>query len=275
RRRYGRWSRGQKPPVSLPETPSTSTCRNCGNPLPPEARFCPECGGRVAAPTVQEVPPPETGEVPIKRFGTPPAHALVWLAGGLLALGVLLLALGSWVAGIVLLVVAAAVAALYASRVHRAQTSRALTRVRARSRAVVETVAAQAQAQREQLAVRTELQRLVGERGERLRTLGEAVYREDAEGTEQALAAVRELDEAIAAKEAEMTQIAERTQERVGRARLEAQPTVLLEPQPAPPEPYPEPVPEPYPPPDEGTPPTPEPVPEPYPPPDEGDLPRP
>ena len=123
--------------------------------------------------------------------------------------------------------------------------------------------------------MRTELQRLVGERGERLRALGEAVYREDAAGTEQARAALRELDESIAAKEAEMTQIAERTQERVGRARLEAQSTFLLEPQPGPPEPYPEPVPEPYPPPDEGTPPTPEPVPEPYPPPDEGDLPRP
>ena len=72
-----------------------------------------------------------------------------------------------------------------------------------------------------------------------------------------------------------MTQIAERTQERVGRARLEAQSTFLLEPQPGAPEPFPEPVPEPYPPPDEGTPPMPEPVPEPYPPPDEGDLPRP
>lgn len=262
--------------MSLPqETPSTSTCSSCGSPLPSEARLCPECGGRVAAPTVEEAPPPETGTVPVTRFGTPPANALLWLAVVLLALGVLLLALGSWVAGIVVLVIAAAGAAVHASRAHGERTSRALTRVRAHSRAVVETVAAQAQAQKEQLALRTELQRLVGERGEHLRALGEAVYNEDEEAAEQERAALRGLDESIAAREAEMTQIAERTQERVGRARLEAQSTFLLEPQPAPPEPYPEPVPEPYPPPDEGTPPTPEPVPEPYPPPDEGDLPRP
>ena len=262
--------------MSLPEeTPSASTCSNCGSPLPPDARFCPECGVRVAAPTAEEVPPPETGRVPVKRFGTPPRYALLWVAGLALALAVVLFVVGSWVAGIVALVAALVCAAFYASRAHGEQTSRTLTRVRARSRAVVETVAAQAQAQKEQLAVRAELQRLVGERGERLRALGEAVYREDAAGTEQARAALRELDESIAAKEAEMTQIAERTQERVGRARLEAQSTFLLEPQPGAPEPFPEPVPEPYPPPDEGTPPMPEPVPEPYPPPDEGDLPRP
>lgn len=262
--------------MSQPAIPSTSTCRNCGGPLPPGARFCPECGTRVAAESVEELPPPETGEVPIHRFGTPPPNALLWFAVAVLAVAVVLLVRGSWVAGAVLLAVAAALAAGYAGRGRGPEASRALTRVRARSRAVVETVAAQAQAQREQLALRLELQRLVGARGERLRALGEAVYREDEEGTETARAALRELDDRIVAKEAEMTQIAQRAQERVGQARLETQSTVLLEPTPEPPsEPYPPPIPEPYPPPDEGTPPTPEPVPEPYPPPDEGDLPRP
>jgi hypothetical protein len=95
------------------------------------------------------------------------------------------------------------------------------------------------------------------------------VYAGDDAGTERGKRAIRELDQEIAAKEEQMTQIALQTQERVQQVRAESRPTELLEP------PAPAPVPEPYPPPDEGTPPTPEPVPEPYPPPDEGSPPQP
>lgn len=256
--------------ASPQETPSESTCSTCGAELPPVARFCPECGSRVDAP-VEQPPPPETGPVPVRRFGTPPAGAVLWLAVALLAAAVVLFALGAWIVGVILLVVALALGALYVAQARGPETSFALTRVRARSRAVAVSVAAQAQAQAEQLQLRRDLQRLAGERNQRLHELGEAVYREDEAGTEAARAALRELDEAVAAKEAEMTQIALRTQERVGQARLEAQSTFLLEPA----EPTPGPVPEPYPPPDEGTPPTPPPIPEPYPPPDEGDPPQP
>ncbi len=111
----------------------------------------------------------------------------------------------------------------------------------------------------------------------RLRDLGLAVYAGDEAGTGRGRAANRDLDEQIAAKEAEMTQVAEHTHERVEQIHAEAAPAELLEPPapaPGPPEePYPPAIPEPYPPPDEGTPPTPTPVPEPYPPPDEADRP--
>jgi hypothetical protein len=224
----------------------------------------------VLAEPVEQAPPPETGPVPVRRFGTSPAGAILWLAVAVGSAAVVLLALGAWVVGLILLVVALVLGGFYVARARGPETSFALTRVRARSRAVAVAVAAQAQAQAEQLQLRRDLQRLAAERGERLRALGEAVYREDAAGTEAARAALRELDEAVAAKEAEMTQIALRAQERAGQARLEAQSTFLLEPA----EPTPGPVPEPYPPPDEGTPPTPAPIPEPYPPPDEGDPPR-
>ncbi|HET8607232.1 MAG TPA: zinc ribbon domain-containing protein, partial [Gaiellaceae bacterium] len=176
--------------MQQPAIPSTSTCRNCGAPRPSTARFCPECGARL---DVEEV------ATPVRRFGAPPANLLLWLATAILAAAVVLLAVALWLPGIVLVFVAAIVAAAHAGRRHRRETSRALVRVRTRSRAVVETVAAQAQARREQLALRVELQRLLGERNDRLRALGEAVYREDAAGTEAARAALVELDGQVAA----------------------------------------------------------------------------
>jgi hypothetical protein len=150
-----------------------------------------------------------------------------------------------------------------------AKASRSLSALRLRSRALVEQMAAQTHARRELMAIRYELERLQGERERRIRALGEAVYREDERGTEDERTAVHQLDDRIAAKEEQMTQVAQETHERVAQVQAESRRTELLEP------PTAVPVPEPYPPPDEGTPPTPAPVPEPYPPPDEGDPPQP
>jgi hypothetical protein len=153
---------------------------------------------------------------------------------------------------------------------------RRLSVLRTRGRARLEALSVQTQARRDLTAIRFELERLAAERSEGLRNLGEAVYRSDGPGTESARAAVRGLDDRIAAKEAQMTEVAERTHARVEAVRAQARPTELIE-RPLPPDepdPYPPSIPEPYPPPDEGTPPEPAPVPEPYPPPDETDRPR-
>jgi hypothetical protein len=157
-----------------------------------------------------------------------------------------------------------------------ATIGRRLSALRRRGRARVETLAVRAQARRELTAIRFELEQLAAERGDRLRDLGDAVYRGDTAGTEPARAAVRGVDDRIAAKEAQMHQVAERTYAQVEQVQAEVRSTELLEPPlpPAEPEPYPPGIPEPYPPPDEGTPPEPAPVPEPYPPPDEADRPR-
>jgi hypothetical protein len=147
--------------------------------------------------------------------------------------------------------------------------------LRDRGRALLEELAAESQARRAVNAIRLELEQLHRERDLRLRDLGAAVYGGDGAGTEALREAVRGLDDRIAAKEAQMMQIAAGVHRHVEQVRAEARPTELLEPpQPGPQEPYPPSIPEPYPPPDEGTPPTPAPVPEPYPPPDEGDPPR-
>jgi Na+-transporting methylmalonyl-CoA/oxaloacetate decarboxylase gamma subunit len=251
-----------------------TACSNCGAAVPAGARFCPECGSRRSDGTrVEPVPQSGTEPLSVRHFGTAPQNTLLWLGLALVVAALILLALAQWAVGAILLAFGAAVAAFYA--LAAAPDSRRLAAARSRGRAVVETVAAQSQARRALLALRMELQSLVGERGERLRALGQAVYDGDAAGTERERAAIRALDDRIAAKEDEMTRVAEHANHRVEQARLEAHPTVLLEPPaPLPPEPSPPSIPEPYPPPDEGTPPTPAPVPEPYPPPDEGSPPR-
>lgn len=211
------------------------------------------------------------GRPSLRTFNVPPPSALLALAGILILLGILMLGLQHWAVAAVLLAVGAALAAMYAGTLGSSSPAakQRLAKARSRGRAVVETLSAQAQARREQLALRHELEQLYGRRGSWLRDLGLAVYDGDAAGTERGKQAIRELDEEIAAKEEQMTQIAMQTQERVQQVQAASRPTELLEP------PAPVPVPEPYPPPDEGTPPAPAPIPEPYPPPDEGTPPQP
>src|SRR4051812_9727025 len=87
-----------------------ANCANCGARLPEESRFCPECGVRRSAATgataVEEVPPEETGSVPVhtvavapRYFGVAPPLALFALAVAALVLGIVLLVTGHAIAG--------------------------------------------------------------------------------------------------------------------------------------------------------------------------------
>jgi hypothetical protein len=243
---------------------------------------------------VQEVPADETGPVPVdpfvaerRLFGVPPSTILFGIGVGALALGILLLAIGHFVWGLGLFVLAALVLAAFVSQTRRlpgeaagiARTSlSALDAVRARAGAAVETVAAQRSARIEFISLRHELSELVGVRNDRLRELGEAVYEGERTATKELKKQIQELDDEIQAKEDRMNKVAQEASERIGRARLQVQPTEILSSDEEAPEPdeAPEParVPEPFPPPDEGEPPQPVQVPEPFPPPDEGDRPQ-
>jgi len=271
-------------------------CVNCGSKLPTKSRFCPECGARVGASpeetAVQELPPDETGPVPVERivvqrrlFGVTPPTALFGLGLAGVALSILLLATGHWIWGLFLLVAGLLLLAGFGSMARRLPDDTtglaraplaAFDAVRARAGAAVETVAAHGSARIELAGLRRDAGELAAERGQLLRELGEAVYEGNKTATKDGKKRIKELDEAIQAKEAEMTNVALAAQERIGKAQLRVQPTEILPGGEEIPGEAPEPaqVPEPMPPPDEGQPPEPARIPEPYPPPDEGDRPQ-
>jgi hypothetical protein len=267
-------------------------CATCGAKLPAKARFCPECGARTDAPAgetaVQEVPPTETGPVPVEPqvaqrrfFGVPPSTALLVVGVAGLAVAVFLFATGRWPWGLILLGLSIFTLTGFSSQVRRlpGETSGvgraslgALDSVRARAGAVLETVAAHGSARIELAGLRRDIGELAAKRGQDLRELGEAVYEGNRSATKQLKERIQELDELIQEKEAQMTDVTLRAQERIGRAQLQVQPTSVV---PGGEDvPGPVPVPEPFPPPDEGQPPEPARVPEPFPPPDEGDRPQ-
>jgi hypothetical protein len=217
--------------------------------------------GADAETVVQEVPPEETGPVPVevttaspRFFGVTPPAAVLALGAASLALAIVMLATGHTVVGGILLAVAGILFALFSSLARRlpdttaARVSRgALGAVRARAGFAVEALTVHSSARVELFKLRRELGELVAQRRERARFLGEAVYADDSEAGETARARMAELDGLIAAKEEAMEQTASGAMERLQRAQLQVQPTQIETPEPPSPEPYPEPTPPPAP----------------------------
>jgi hypothetical protein len=243
--------------------PGPPSCANCDSRLPKRSRFCPECGTRVRAgageTAVQELPPEETGPVPVlstaapRFFGVTPPAAVLALAAASLALAIVLLASGHVIVGGALLGVAVVLALFFvglARRLPDAPVSRlssgAVEALRARAGFALEALSVHSGARMELFRLRRELADLLAQRAESARALGEAVYADDEEGSESARSRMAELDGLVAAKEEEMEQTAAGAMERIQRAQLQAQPTQIETPQPVP-EPYPEPSPPPQP----------------------------
>jgi hypothetical protein len=213
-----------------------ASCENCGSALPKGSRFCPECGTRVGAgpgeTAVQELPPGETGQVPVDYETARPRYFGVFRPAK--ALGPF------W-------------------RALRESTGYA-----------VESVTVHSTARVELYRQRRELAELLARRAESARLLGEAVYAGDKEATKTAREQLKELDGLVSAKEEEMEQTAAGAMERIQRAQLQVQPTQIEPPAPAPepfpePSPPPQPVPVPEPTPEPSEPPGPAHVPEPTP----------
>jgi zinc ribbon protein len=264
------------------------SCRNCGARVPQRARFCPECGIRISADAdataVEEVPPDETGRVPVhtaaatrRYFGVTPPLAVLALAVVSLVLAIVVFVGGHVLAGALLLVGTLLFALVFAASARRLPDTvlgriwaRSVSTIRDRAGFAVEAVSVQSTARVELFRLRRELSELVAQRVETARALGEAVYGGADEDAQEARKRMRELDEALAAKEGEMNAVAAEANERIQRAQLQVQPTNVVEP-PQVPEPMPVPseppgpvtVPEPTPVPSE--PPMPVPAPDPTP----------
>ena len=157
-------------------------CANCGSRLTKKARFCPECGARVGASSdetaIQELPPDETGQVPVamttaepRFFGVTPPAAVIALAGASLALAIVLLLTDHFIVGGILLVVAGALFMLFAGLVRRAPetpvaraSAGAFSAMRARAGYAVETLAAHSSARVELFRLRRELAELLAQK---------------------------------------------------------------------------------------------------------------
>jgi ElaB/YqjD/DUF883 family membrane-anchored ribosome-binding protein len=238
---------------------------------------------------IEPVPPDETGAVPVhmttatpRYFGVTPPFAVLFLTVVSLAFAIVVFLQGHVVAGAVLLLAAALFASVFVAAARRLPETAVgrlwqalVTSVRDQTGFAVEAVSAQSGARMELFRLRRELSELARERAEAARELGEAVYGGADERVEQARERMRELDDALAAKEREMNIVAAQANERIERAQLQVQETAVVEP-PNVPEPMPVPseppgpvtVPEPSPVPSEppAPVPAPDPVPEPSPP---------
>jgi zinc ribbon protein len=264
-----------------------ASCANCGTKLTKTSRYCPQCGHPAAAgqTKVMELPPDETGQVPVqyvqaepRYYGITPTTLVLVLGGVALTLAVVLFALGRWPFALIALGVSVLLVLVFLEAARRKpdgavarSTADALDGFRARAGVAADSLATRGRAARRLLGLRRELQRMGQLRARLLFELGDAVYRGDDQATERARGQVRELDELAALRGAEMEAVVARTQERLERRRLEVQATEMVELPDQPAQPgegapgVPAVIPEPYPPPDEGNPPEPAIMPEPGP----------
>jgi len=232
----------------------------------------------------EEVPRAETGAVPVsfervqpRLFGVAPPVLLLVVAVAIFALAIVLFGTGHWPFGLIVLGLAVLLFAAFMESARRqpsSRTRRASSDAREKAGSFFETWRVRATAAAEMRRIHSGIALVEAERRTALLELGDAAHRGDslAEG------GVRARLGALDAREAELRQELEirlaQAGERIRKARLAVQDTMMVTPN-QPSEPYPPPgeatppqpavVPEPYPPPDEGTPPAPAPAPEPGP----------
>jgi hypothetical protein len=233
---------------------------------------------------VIEVPPEETGHVPVRYdrvephyYGIAPTSLVLVLAAAVLTLAIVLFVSGHWPFGLVALGLSILLMVLFFEAARRRpdavvrSTTEAVGAFRSRAGVATDSLATRRRAARQVLALRHELERMAAVRKQLLFELGDAVYRGDEQVTDRARGQLEELDALSARRESEMQEIVARAHERIRQRKLEVQPTEMVELPDQPAEPGqgdpggPVVIPEPYPPPDEGNPPEPAVIPEPEP----------
>lgn len=256
----------------------TDVCPHCGFDVPSRARYCPECGTSLEEPAnrtrVVRLPNEDTDSVPVSMqvaeprwFGVTPPTLLLVVSGGLVVLAIVLFGTGHWPYGLILLGLAALLLAAFMEaarrRPHEHTTPGAGSEVREKARSTWEEWRARSVAAAGVRRIQSGLLLIESERKRTLSELGAAAHAHDSTAEAAARATLGELDEREAALQAQLEEQLALAGERIRKAKLPVEDTMMVLPS------------EPGPPPGEATPPQPAVVPEPYPPPDEGDPPEP
>lgn len=257
---------------------ATDPCPHCGAQIPISARYCPECGTRLDDPANRtiavELPDESAGPVPVsfqraepRWFGIAPPTWLLAVAGLSLFFAIVLFATAHWPYGLILLGLSALLLAGFMeaarNRPRRDAVPQRGSRLRERTLSAWEEWRARSAAAAEARRLQSALLHVESERKRALADLGAAAHARDGHAEAAARAQLAELDEREAALSAQLDRQLQAAGERIHRARLPVQDTMMVLPS------------EPAPPPGEANPPEPAVVPEPYPPPDEADPPQP
>lgn len=226
-----------------------------------------------------ELPPlePVPGPVAHQRverhwLGVPTRFVLLCLGCAALGAAIGLFATGNWAWALVVLFLAVLVFAGLGEAVRRGtrlwpeHSEELAADGRSRAATAVEVCRATFDSTLARWRTRSRLDAIELERQPAFQELGEAVWQGDTVAERGARKRLDELEHERQRLEAELAEQSAGAKERIRRARLPVQETVMVTPN----EPSP-----PYPPPGEGDPPQPAQVPEPYPPPDEGTPPTP
>jgi hypothetical protein len=207
-----------------------------------------------------------------RRLGVPARFVVLCLGFAAFGASIGLFATGSWVWAIVLLLLAVVLLAALAEATRRDSavwlhgSPRLASNGRAQAATAAEVWRIRLDSSVSRWRTRSRLDSIEVERVPVLRALGEAVWRQDESAERAARERLGELEQEAERAEDELAERLAGADERIRRARLAVQDTVMVTPdQPG----------APYPPPDEGDPPEPAQIPEPYPPPDEGTPPVP
>jgi hypothetical protein len=228
---------------------------------------------------VGDLPPFETVAGPVAHenverrwLGLPARFVLLCLGFAAFGAAIGLFATGSWPWGVVLLLLAVILLATLGEATRRTgglwaqRSTRLAADGRARAASNAEVWRARVDTKVSRWRTRSRLDAVDNEWRPALQALGEAVWSGDAGAEGEARQRLEELEQERKHIEDELTAQLAGADERIRRARLPVQDTLLVTSE----DPG-----APYPPPDEGNPPEPAQVPEPYPPPDEGTPPLP
>ena len=215
-----------------------SACRNCGEELVPGARFCSSCGAAAGdLPPVETVPGPVVREHVERRWlGLPARFVLLCLGFAAFGASIGLFATGSWAWGVVMLLLAIGLLAALAEATRRSadvwlqNSSRLASNGRAQAATAAEVWRTKFDARVSRWRTQSRLDAIAVDRGPALQTLGEAVWRKDKAAEREARQRLVELEQEGKRVEDELAERLAGADERIRRARLPVQETLLVTP---------------------------------------------